>query len=151
MFKEQLLQHYQTEYNLLEAAQSVLKNWEERGDGSVDFRCIEILEAWCILSRASFEEMALEKLAIEAAMEADRMKSKEQDLPPLLTAEERSALVRKRLVDNLGKRKAKKPGNKKPGRKRENCMTCGTKLTGKQRKFCSHKCGVDHHNAKRRK
>ena len=146
MFKEQLLQHYQTEYNLLEAAQAVLKNWEQRGDGSVDFRCIEVLEAWCILSRASFEEMALEKLAIEAAMEADRVKAKEEDLPPLLSAEERSALVRKRLVDNLGKRKAKKPG-----RKRENCMTCGTKLTGKQRKFCSHKCGVAHHNAQRRK
>jgi len=137
MFKDQLLQHYETEYNLLEAAQRVLKNWEDRGDGTVDFRHIEVLEAWCILSRASFEDMALEKLAIEAALEADKAAQKGY--------EERTRMMQKTLIDNLEK-KIKTP---KRGRKRVNCKVCGTPLTGKQRMFCSHACGQKHHNGLR--
>ena len=133
MFKEQLLQHYETEYNLLEAAQRVLKNWEDRGDGTVDFRHIEVLEAWCILSRASFEDMALEKRAIEAALEADK------------SYEERNRMMQETLLNNLEK-KAKK---KSPGRKRVNCKVCGKRLTGKQRMFCSHACGQKYHNGLR--
>jgi hypothetical protein len=135
LFKDQLLQHYETEYNLLEAAQGVLKDWEERGDGSVDFRRIEILEAWCILSRASFEELAEQKAQIDAAERADK--------DAIEGYEERSAMMRKTLLKNLGKEKKPRVA------KYSQCLTCGTPLTGKQRKFCSHKCGVDHHNRKR--
>jgi hypothetical protein len=99
-------------HNMLYAVQYALAEYDETG--AVSQRTMEMVGARAILLRYEIEGEMIE--AVEAKAKATKIQE------ALDEAKEAAALkVRK-------------------GRKRKNCKTCGTRLTGIQKMYCSKKC-----------
>lgn len=99
-------------HNMLYAVQYALAEYDETG--AVSQRTMEMIGARAILLRYEIEGEMIE--AVEAKAKATKIQE---------------------ALDE-----AKKSADPKPrkGRKRKNCKTCGTRLTGLQRTYCSKKC-----------
>jgi len=99
-------------HNMLYAVQYALAEYDETG--AVSQRTMEMVGARAILLRYEIEGEMIE--AVEAKAKATKIQE------ALDEAKEAAALkIRK-------------------GRKRKNCKTCGTRLTGNQKMYCSKKC-----------
>ena len=99
-------------HNMLYAVQYALAEYDETG--AVSQRTMEMVGARAILLRYEIEGEMVE--AVEARATATKVQE---------------------ALDE-----AKKSADPKPrkGRKRKKCKTCGTRLTGLQRVYCSKKC-----------
>ena len=99
-------------HNMLYAVQYALAEYDETG--AVSQRTMEMIGARAILLRYEIEGEMIE--AVEAKAKATKIQE------ALDEAKETAVLkIRK-------------------GRKRKNCKTCGTRLTGNQKMYCSKKC-----------
>jgi len=107
-------------HNMLYAVQYTLAEYDETGE--VSRRTMEMLGARAILLRYEIEgEMAEVVAAKKAAEEKARQESNSNP-------------------DNVKWVNETEEPKPRKARKRKNCKTCGTRLTGLQRTYCSKKC-----------
>ena len=124
IFKHLLLDDQEIEWNFYKSVQDLLENYDQRGDGKVDFRYVEVVEAWLILKRRAYEELLFEIQELNAP-----------DLSDLA---------------ELPTETAYPPAKQRKPRRRKNCAVCKTPLVGKQRVLCSSKsCSNKHYKKKK--